>query len=64
MMVRAASMFPPELLAKSARGPLRYGSAAPPRTPWGMYAGITAILVACGLGARRVLAGLEQHGAS
>ena len=50
MMVRAASMFPPELLAK------KVAPAAPPlvplrtpRTPWGVYAGITAILVACGL---------------
>ncbi|HKQ68575.1 MAG TPA: serine/threonine-protein kinase [Polyangiaceae bacterium] len=59
MVFRAASMFPPDvLLQRSAPAPVdpSPGRAAPPRvpmrqprTPWGMYAGMTAILMCCGL---------------
>jgi eukaryotic-like serine/threonine-protein kinase len=49
MMVRQASLFPTELAV--GRGMPLPASARPrkPRTRWGMYAGVTAILVACTL---------------
>jgi eukaryotic-like serine/threonine-protein kinase len=50
MMLRHASMFPGEPLVEPIEPPeVVARSPRTPRTPWGMYAGVTAILVACGL---------------
>jgi serine/threonine protein kinase len=50
MILRHASMFPDEPIADPKEPPpVAVRPTRTPRTPWGMYAGVTAILVACGL---------------
>jgi serine/threonine-protein kinase len=46
MMVRAASQFPPALAERSMPEPIP-ASPRRTRTRWGVYAGVSAILVAC-----------------
>jgi tRNA A-37 threonylcarbamoyl transferase component Bud32 len=49
MMVRSASMFPAERFMERAMPAPIPATPRRKRMPWGMYAGVTAILVACSL---------------